>query len=59
MRLPLHLVKPLLDQLFREMADNGAYFGKMVLFCGAYQKQMITNLYAEQSKVQFTRDYTG
>ena len=42
------LSKSLLDQLFREMADNGAYFGKMVLFCGAYQKQMITNLYADQ-----------
>ena len=44
------LNKALLDQLFREMADNGAYFGKMVLFCGAYQKQMITNLYADQFK---------
>lgn len=46
------LSKALLDQLFREMADNGAYFGKMVLFCGAYQKQMITNLYADQFKAQ-------
>lgn len=44
------LSKALLDQLFREMADAGAYFGKMVLFCGAYQKQMITNIYADQFK---------
>lgn len=42
------LNKALLDQLFREMADNGAYFGKMVLFCGARQKQRITELYADQ-----------
>ena len=42
------LSKAMLDQLFREMADNGAYFGNMVLFCGAYQKQVITELYAKQ-----------
>lgn len=55
------LSKALLDQLFREMADNGAYFGKMVLFCGAYQKQMITNLYAEQFKanMQTTQNVGG
>lgn len=55
------LSKALLDQLFREMADNGAYFGKMVLFCGAYQKQMITNLYADQFKanMQTTQNVGG
>lgn len=55
------LNKALLDQLFREMADNGAYFGKMVLFCGAYQKQMITNLYADQFKanMQTTQNVGG
>lgn len=55
------LSKKMLDQLFREMADNGAYFGKMVLFCGAYQKQMITNLYAEQFKanMQTTQNVGG
>lgn len=55
------LSKALLDQLFREMADNGAYFGKMVLFCGAHQKQMITNLYAEQFKanMQTTQNVGG
>lgn len=56
-----NLNKALLDQLFREMADNGAYFGKMVLFCGAYQKQMITNLYADQFKanMQTTQNVGG
>lgn len=55
------LSKALFDQLFREMADAGAYFGKMVLFCGAYQKQMITNLYAEQFKanMQTTQNIGG
>lgn len=55
------LNKALLDQLFREMADNGAYFGRMVLFCGAYQKQMITNLYADQFKanMQTTQNVGG
>lgn len=55
------LSKALLDQLYREMAGNGAYFGKMVLFCNAYQKQMITNLYAEQFKanMQTTQNVGG
>lgn len=55
------LNKELLDQLFREMADNGAYFGRMVLFCGAYQKQMITKLYADQFKanMQTTQNVGG
>ena len=44
------LSKALLDQLFKEMADNGALFENMVLFCGAHQKQAITNIYAEQFK---------
>ncbi len=46
------LDKDMLKQLFRDMADNGAYFGKMVLFCGAYLKQAITDLYAEQFRAQ-------
>ena len=55
------LSKSLLDQLYLEMANNGAYFGKMVLFCGAYQKQMITNLYADQFKanMQTTQNIAG
>lgn len=56
-----NLSKTLLDQLYLEMANNGAYFGKMVLFCGAYQKQMITNLYADQFKanMQTTQNIGG
>lgn len=42
------LSKALLDQLFRKMADAGAYFGKMVLFCNSFQKQKITDIYASQ-----------
>lgn len=42
------LNKDLLDQLYREMAGNGAYFNNMVLFCNAYQKQMLTKVYASQ-----------
>lgn len=43
------LSKDLLDQLFREMAQNGAYFNNMVLFCGAKQKQAISAIYANQA----------
>ena len=55
------LSKALLDQLFREMADNGAYFGNMVLLCGAYQKQTITELYAKQfnANMQTTQNVGG
>lgn len=55
------LTKDMLDQLFREMADNGAYFGNMVLFCGAYQKQLITKLYAAQfnAQMQTTQNVGG
>ena len=55
------LSKAMLDQLFREMADNGAYFGNMVLLCGAYQKQAITELYANQfnAHMQTTQNVGG
>lgn len=52
------LSKALLDQLFREMANAGAYFKQMVLFCGAYQKQAITNLYASQFKANMNTTQT-
>lgn len=42
------LTKEMLKNLFRQMAENGAYFDNMVLFAGAYQKQAITALYEEQ-----------
>ncbi|MDO4668702.1 MAG: DUF5309 family protein [Butyricicoccus pullicaecorum] len=38
----------LLKQLFKKMADAGALFGNMVLFCGSEQKQRITELYEKQ-----------
>lgn len=55
------LNKDLLDQLFREMAQNGAYFNNMILFCNAFQKQMITKIYASQfnATMQTTQDIGG
>lgn len=55
------LSKDLLDQLFREMAQNGAYFNNMVLFCNAFQKQMITKVYASQfnATMQTTQNVGG
>ena len=38
----------LLKQFFKAMADAGAFFGNMVLFCGSEQKQRITSLYEKQ-----------
>jgi hypothetical protein len=37
--------KALLDSLFRTMAANGALFENLVLFCNAFQKQGISNVY--------------
>ncbi len=42
------LSKTMLDSLYRSMAENGAYFDNMVMFLPAYQKQMITDIYANQ-----------
>jgi hypothetical protein len=42
------LTTDLLKQLFKAMADAGAPFGNMVLFCGSTQKQKITTLYEKQ-----------
>ncbi len=39
------LTKALLDQLLRTMASNGAKFQNSVLFCNAFQKQQISNIY--------------
>ncbi len=38
----------LLKQLFKKMADAGAMFVNLVLFCGSEQKQQITELYEKQ-----------
>jgi hypothetical protein len=43
------LSKSMLNQLFREMAENGATFNNIVLFCGAFQKQVISDIYASQT----------
>lgn len=55
------LSKDLFDQLFREMANNGAAFGNMVLFCNSYIKQAITNLYADffKANMQMTQNIAG
>lgn len=42
------LTKSMLDSIFRRMAESGAYFDNMVMFLPAYQKQMITDIYANQ-----------
>lgn len=40
------LSKTLLNTLFREMADAGAQFDNIVIFVGAYLKQMLTEVYS-------------
>lgn len=40
------LSKALLNQLLRTMAANGSIFENMVIFCNAFQKQQLTNIYA-------------
>ena len=42
------LSKAMLQQIFREMADNGAYFNNMVMFLPAFQKQALSEIYAGQ-----------
>lgn len=39
------LSKPLMDQLLRAMASNGAEFVNVVIFCNAFQKQMLSDIY--------------
>ncbi|MBR4026311.1 MAG: DUF5309 family protein [Lachnospiraceae bacterium] len=46
------LSKDLLNQLYREMAENGAVFNNMVLFCNAFQKQLLSDIYMNQFKGQ-------
>ncbi|MCL2828352.1 MAG: DUF5309 domain-containing protein [Oscillospiraceae bacterium] len=42
------LTAGILRQLYREMADAGAYFNNMVMLLSAYQKQVLTEVYASQ-----------
>lgn len=55
------LGKTMLNQLFREMAENGATFNNIVLFCGAFQKQVISDIYASQvgANLPATRNVGG
>lgn len=55
------LTKELLDELFLEMAQNGARWKNMVLFCNAYQKQVITKLYGDffKANMQMTQQIAG
>lgn len=46
------LDKELLNQVYREMADNGAMFTNMVMFVGAYLKQGVSEIYMNQFKGQ-------
>ena len=39
------LSKALMDELLLEMFTNGAMFKNMVIFCGGFQKQALSNLY--------------
>jgi hypothetical protein len=39
------LSKPLMNQLLRTMAANGAEFVNPVLFCNAFQKQQLSTIY--------------
>jgi len=39
------LSKPLIDQLLRTMAGNGSEFVNPVVFCNAFQKQRISDIY--------------
>lgn len=43
-----YLSLAMLKALYKEMADAGAAFDNMVLFCNSYQKQAITALYENQ-----------
>lgn len=42
------LTKAMLNNLYKEMAENGAYFNNMVMFLSAANKQAITEIYASQ-----------
>lgn len=42
------LSRDMLQSIFRQMADAGAYFSNMVMFLPAYQKQALSEIYATQ-----------
>jgi hypothetical protein len=42
------LNKAMLDQIYYELAQNGAYFNNMVMFLPAFQKQIVSDIYSNQ-----------
>lgn len=42
------LSRDMIKQIFRDMAEAGAYFSNMVMFLPAYQKQALSEIYASQ-----------
>ncbi len=42
------LSKSLLDSIYRQMAEAGAYFDNIVMFLPAFQKQALTDIYTAQ-----------
>ena len=54
------LTKSMLDSLYRSMAEAGAYFDNMVMFLPAYQKQVLTDIYAKEfNATMSTRETIG
>lgn len=55
------LTKQLLNYIYREMAENGATFNNIVLHCGTFQKQIISDIYASQfgANLPATRNVGG
>ncbi|MBQ3111090.1 MAG: DUF5309 family protein [Clostridia bacterium] len=54
------LSKSMLDSLYRSMAEAGAYFDNMVMFLPAYQKQLLTDIYAKEfNATMSTRETIG
>lgn len=55
------LTHEMLKTIYREMANNGAYFDNMVMFVPAYLKQVISDIYSTQfgSNLPATRKIGG
>lgn len=55
------LSKNMIKALLKEMADNGAYFGNMVIFVNSTQKQALSEIYSSQAgfNLPYTRNVGG
>lgn len=49
------LTQKLLNKLYRRMADNGASFDDVIIFCNSYQKQAISGIYADKAPTSRTQ----